>query len=96
MSATAKDYICNVDMLHMLKKYILSNRDGKSYLNVTVAQLHSLYPCLPPFTSNSTFVEWKIGPPETVDTHSDSDIEASAEAFIADKVSQAWEMHHKR
>ena len=36
----------------------------------------------PPFTSNSTFVEWKIGPPETVDTHSDSDIEASAEAFI--------------
>ena len=50
----------------------------------------------PPFTSNSTFVEWKIGPPETVDTHSDSDIEASAEAFIADKVLQAWEIHHKR
>ena len=50
----------------------------------------------PPFTSNSTFVEWKIGPPETVDIHSDSDIEASAEAFIADKVSQAWEIHHKR
>jgi hypothetical protein len=41
-------------------------------------------------------VEWKIGPPETVDTHSDFDIEASAEAFIADKVSQAWEIHHKR
>ena len=38
----------------------------------------------------------EIGPPETVDTHSDSDIEASAEAFIADKVSQAWEIHHKR
>ena len=40
----------------------------------------------PPFTSNSTIVEWKIGPPETVNTHSDSDSEASAEAFIADKV----------
>ena len=26
----------------------------------------------------------------------DADIEASAEAFIADKVSQAWEIHHKR
>ena len=50
----------------------------------------------PPFTSNSTFVEWKIGPPETVNTHSDSDSEASAEAFIADKVSLAWEIHHTR
>ena len=52
----------------------------------------------PPFTStrNSTFVEWKIGLPETVDTQSDSDIKASAEAFIADKVSQTWEIHHKR
>ena len=46
----------------------------------------------PPFSSNSKFVEWKIGPPETVDTHSDSDIKASAEAFIADKVSQTWEI----
>ncbi len=50
----------------------------------------------PPFTSNSTFVEWKIGTPETVDTHCDSDIEAPAEDFIADKVLQAWEIHHKR
>ena len=50
----------------------------------------------PPFTSNSTIVEWKIGPPETVKTHSDSDIEASAEAFIVDKVSLAWEIHHTR
>ena len=49
-----------------------------------------------PASVAGTFVEWKIGPPETVDTHSDSDIEASAEAFIADKVSQAWGIHHKR
>ena len=50
----------------------------------------------PPFTSNSTLVEWKIGPPETVNTHSDSDSDASAEVFVADKGSQAWEIHHKR
>ena len=46
----------------------------------------------PPFTSNSTFVEWKISTPETVDNISDSDIEASADAFVADKVLQAWEI----
>jgi hypothetical protein len=46
-------------------------------------------------TSNSPFVEWKLAH-LTVDTHSDSGIEASVEAFVEDKVSQAWEILHKR
>ncbi len=42
-----------------------------------------------PFTWNSPFVEWKLVH-LTVDTPSDSNIEASAEAFVADKVLEAW------
>ncbi len=41
---------------------------------------------MPTFTSNSSLVEWKMGPPETVNMHSDSDIEVSAGAFVAYKV----------
>ena len=63
---------------------------------VMMAVAPSTTSATPPFTSNSTFVEWKIGPTETVNTHSDSDSEASAEAFLADTVSQAWEIHHTR
>ena len=63
---------------------------------VMMAVAPSTTSATPPFTSNSTFVEWKIGPPETVNTHSDSDIEASAEVFVADKVLLAWKIHHKR
>ena len=61
-----------------------------------VAVAPSTTSATPPFILNSTvstFVEWKIGP---VDAHSDSGIEASAEAFVADKVSRAWNIHHKR
>jgi hypothetical protein len=50
----------------------------------------------PPFTLNPS-LSWQgklahLRP----STHSDYDIEASAEAFVADKVSQACEIHHKR